>query len=374
VLARWLRRDPDSAEALLWKARLAIADRLPDEAAEALTRAKERGADRRRLARLNAVAEALAGRRAQVEPFIRDEFNADQEPDPLLDEVLARVYLEGYDLPRAGVALARWMRDAPNDPKPYLWRAEIDTRRQDATATASDYREVLKRDPRSAKAWIGLAELLRTTHRTEEAAEAFGRYLALRPDDADGHLGAGRTAAEAGDTDAALRHLERAAVLAPDNAEAHRAVADLLTRRGDVDAALRHIDRARALDPYDLPTRHSRSLLLARLGRQDEAQAEQEGAKRLRADLAGLSAAQNRLVTAPKDREAQLTVARWMFSHGKADDGVRWAEAILRDQPDQPDACRLLADHYSRTGQPGRANYYRALGGPATAPVRAEAR
>jgi tetratricopeptide (TPR) repeat protein len=266
------------------------------------------------------------------------------------------------------------MRDAPNDPKPHLWRAEIDTRRLDAKATINDYREVLKRDPRSAKAWLGLAEVLRTSHRTAEAAEAFDRYLALRPDDPDGHLGAGRNAAEAGDTTAALRHLRRAAELAPDSAEAHRTTADLLTRRGDFPDALRHLDRARALDPYDLPTRHSRSLVLARLGRQDEANAEQEQAKRLRADLAELSTAQNRLVTAPKDREAQLTVARWMFSHGKADDGVRWAEAILRDQPDQPDACRLLADHYTRDGQPGRANFYRALAGPARAPVRVEAR
>ncbi len=64
---------------------------------------------------------------------------------------------------------------------------------------------------------------------------------------------------------------------------------------------------------------------------------------------------------APGDIDARLQIARWMFQHGKADAGIRWAESILRIQSHQPDAYRLLVDHYTESGQTGRANYYRML-------------
>jgi hypothetical protein len=48
-----------------------------------------------------------------------------------------------------------------------------------------------------------------------------------------------------------------------------------------------------------------------------------------------------------------------MFTHGKEPEGVRWAETILRDEPGQPAACQLLADHFDRTGKAGLANFYR---------------
>jgi predicted Zn-dependent protease len=70
--------------------------------------------------------------------------------------------------------------------------------------------------------------------------------------------------------------------------------------------------------------------------------------------------AQSRLVTAPTDVASKLVIARWLFSHGKAPEGVRWADAIVREKPGQPDACQLLAEHYEGAGRPGLANYYRA--------------
>ncbi len=171
---------------------------------------------------------------------------------------------------------------------------------------------------------------------------------------------AGRNAAELGDTDAALALLERAAHVRPIPRKPSRVLADLLSRRGTFPAALEHYNRAVALDPDDLEARHGRGLVLTRLGKTDEASADQIVAVRLRADLNVLTTAQTRLLTSPRDRDAQLTVTRWLFAHGKATEAIRWAESILHDQPDQPDACRLLANHYQQTGQPGLANYYRA--------------
>ena len=70
--------------------------------------------------------------------------------------------------------------------------------------------------------------------------------------------------------------------------------------------------------------------------------------------------AQNSLAKDPNNRAKQLTITRWMFAHGHVDEGIRWAEKLIRDQPGHAEACRLLADHYARTGKPGLANSYRA--------------
>jgi hypothetical protein len=48
-----------------------------------------------------------------------------------------------------------------------------------------------------------------------------------------------------------------------------------------------------------------------------------------------------------------------MYAHGKEPEGVRWAETIVRDEPGQPAACQLLADHFDRIGKAGLANFYR---------------
>ena len=80
---------------------------------------------------------------------MREVFEERGEPDPLLDEALAKLYLESYDLTRAEDALKRWMNDAPDAAKPYLWQAQIDSRRGQRENVLIDYRQALKRDARS---------------------------------------------------------------------------------------------------------------------------------------------------------------------------------------------------------------------------------
>src|SRR5689334_17326121 len=75
-LEPWLKRAPDSAPALVWKARLALAERRMAEAAEALQRAKLRNAPRAELDVLFALARAIWGDFLETEPILRDRFNA----------------------------------------------------------------------------------------------------------------------------------------------------------------------------------------------------------------------------------------------------------------------------------------------------------
>jgi tetratricopeptide (TPR) repeat protein len=372
-IARWLKAQPDSAEAQFLKGRVALALGNLPEAAERLKRAQELGHPRPQLVLLQAMLASRLGRHAEAEPILRQAFLDARGPDPQLDEALARVYLETYDLNRAAVVLDRWAREAPEDPKPHLWRVEVDSRIHGAPdAVLNDYREALRRDPNLAKARLGLADELRQAHRNAEAATEYEAYLAHQPDDPAGHLGAGQNLLEKGDEAAATRHFERALALDPKNASIYKQYAEADILRGDFAAALRHLDRAVELDAYDLPVRHRRSLALTRLGRTGEAKAEQAATNRLRAELSSLNEARARLVNSPHDRASQIEVARWMFDHGHDQEGAKWAEKVLREQPGNPDASRLLADYHQRQGNPGLANFYRlqASSGPDFLPAQ----
>jgi tetratricopeptide (TPR) repeat protein len=359
-IRRWVKARPDSPEAHLLKGRFELARDNINGAFEGLKRARSLGGHQPELDLLQALIAAKHGRPMEAEPVLRQAFEAASAPDPQLDEALARVYLETFDLVRATAVLDRWAREAPDDPRPHLWRAEIDSRRESAPdAVLNDYREALKRDPRLERARLGMADELRKAHGNAEAATEYDKYLSLKPNDLAAHLGAGQNLLEMGEDEAATRHLEQVLTLDPKNALALKQFAEADLNRGDFAAALAHLDRAIKIDPYDLPVRHRRRLTLAWLERNDEAKAEERELKRLRTELDLLNEARARLAVSPDDHRAQIEIARWMIEHGQEGEGVRWSEHVLRTHPGDPEANRLLADFHQRRGDAGLANFYR---------------
>jgi Flp pilus assembly protein TadD len=376
VLTNWLGSEPGSSEAHLLKGRVAVASSKLNEAADELKRAQELGHPTDELALLQALIATKLGRHAEAEPVLRRAFEQQHTPDRQVDEALAKVYLETYDLARSDAVLKVWARDFPDDAKPHFWWAEVHGRAADQQSLVeNDYREALRRDPSLARARLGLAEELRKAHRTAEAAIEYDTCIYLDQTNATAHLGAGRNLMEQGDEAGATRHLNRAIELEPKNAEPHKELADAAARRGKWDAAMALLDRAVALDPYDVGLRNSRGLALARLGRLDEARAEQAAAARLRSELDRLNASRARLVGSPNDWESQLQVARWMFDHGHDQEAARWAQKIIAEHPNDPEASRLLAAYHQRRGETGLANFYRvhASTGPDPAALGSDA-
>ncbi len=360
AVGRWLKLRPDSAAAQFYRARVALTQGRRDDVADGLTRARALGYPEDGLAVLQALIDAQFGRPAQAQPVLARAF-ASGEQDPMVDEALARIYLERYDFPHALAVLTKWAKDDPGDPRPPYWRAEAN-RRADAEpdVIVADYREVLKRDPKHAEARLGLADELARAHRDREAADAYDAYLADHPDSAPAHAGAGRCAIGLGDEDAAVRHLDRALALDPDNAAANLARAEIDLRRNDPAAALAHLDRTLAKTPFDPPVHYQRSLALKRLGRDDESAREHAEFTRLTADRRALDDLQARLADSPTDAHLQAEIARWMFGHGFESEGVRWARKVLIDHPGHAETCLLLSGYYDRLGDWQQAQLYKA--------------
>src|SRR5262249_7281376 len=136
-----------------------------------LGRARALGYPREPLARLRGLALARTNQTSQAEPLLRQAFDESRTVDPEVAEALARLYLGPSRLAAACSVLDRWIRDAPDDARPYLLRTEIDSRREVVPdRLIAGYRAALQRDRSLDQARLGLADQLRVAHRNAEAS------------------------------------------------------------------------------------------------------------------------------------------------------------------------------------------------------------
>ena len=97
--------------------------------------------------------------------------------------------------------------------------------------------------------------------------------------------------------------------------------------------------------PGDVKPHYRRSLVLTRLGGTALAKAEQDTSARLRDEREHIQKLLNEMLAAPGGLDHQYDAARWLFEHGRPEEGLRWTEKILRDQPRHTKTNRLLADY-----------------------------
>lgn len=365
LLAHWLSLRPGSAEAHYNHALLALGlDRL-DEAASAVDRAAQLGADRQGVACLRALIQARAGRLAEVEPALLKAYSEGAEPRADVARELARLYLSTYRLEQARAPIERWKSLVPDDPRPYLWLNEIESRTgaEPAVLMRND-REALARDPGLLDARRGLAEQLLKNGQFDEAETEFQAVLERRPTDPAALSGLGRAALARGDAEAASRRFEAALEADPRHIEALRELAQIELRRRQVARACEHLERLVELEPYDHGVRYQLAQALKLQGNEARAHQESEKADELRRSGEYIDRLRTTLLEHPDDMETRCEVARWMFENGHEAEGLDWTRQILRADPRHAKTHRLLAEYHGRHGNAGLANYHRLLAGP----------
>jgi Flp pilus assembly protein TadD len=361
-LRRWLDQSPRSGESQYYRAWLGLVDDRPPEVDEALRRAQELGFDVAALEVLRGVYQARAGRINDAEPVLRRAYDQGREPRAEVARELAGIYLTTYRLTQAAEVVERYRALMPADPQPYLWRNEI-AARTDATPAdmIQNYRAALERDPNLDRARLGLAEQLTRDRRFDEAEVEYRAYLHRNPRDAAAMVGLGRNAFQAGDIDGAARNFEAALAVDPRQADAMKELAQLDIRSGRFDQARRRLERLTQIEPYDHIIRYSYAQALKLAGEPEKARIESERAVRMRDEQDRLVELRSIILKHPNDMSSRCEVARWMLTHGHADEGLKWANEILRADPRHAPTHRALAEYHAANGNPGLANYHRAL-------------
>jgi superkiller protein 3 len=370
-LDRWLRARPDSAEAHFLRGRALFHLDRGQEALGEFERAKDLGYPEGPLERFVGIILVRAGRLKDAEPMLERARSASNGPDPLLDEALAQLYLGTYRLGPALEVLNRWAQIAPDDPKPYLWKVEVDSRIDGGPgAIERDFQEALKRDPNLDGTRLKLAEILRIHGKNEAALPEYEAYLAKHPDDSKALAGAGLAAMDLGRKDEAIRRFDRALELDPDDVSALTGRAAIAMRDRKFDLAFPLLERAKKIDPHNPEIRYQLSLALDRLGRADEARAERAETERLRDEFAQLSEIRQALIKTPNDPELQHRAARWLIENGHVEEGLKWAQRALEAPGGHPPTAKFLSEYYASKGDTGLANFYGLQAGQPTAPAR----
>ncbi len=354
--------EPTAAEPHALLAQVALEEGDLGKVTDHLTQARALGYPKNELERLHAVTLARIGRFAEAEPILFRLYQSQVEPDPAVDEALARLYLMTYRLRQAEQVLRRWIRDAPRDARPFLWLTEYDSRMEvdNTEALEEHYHAALERDPGLDPARLGLAETLRKVHRNAEAAPEYEAYLARHAVDSAALSGAGRNDLALGDLDSAASKLDKALAIDGRDSGALKGRAEIDVARREPAKALERLNRALEIDPFDTEALYTRGRINAILGNAAAAKADIDLFKRYTNDHHTLLGLRGRLMTNPNDNSLRCKVAEWMLAHGRDSDGLGWAQAVLASDPDHPEANALLAGYYSaRPKEAGLANYYR---------------
>jgi tetratricopeptide (TPR) repeat protein len=364
LVAGWVASEPNSAAAHFWQGRIFAETDKPEQALGELDKARALGYPEPPMERVVGIVMAKGGRQDQAEAMLLSDLARNPSPDAPRDEALARMYVAQLRLGPAWEALDRWARAAPKDPQPWLMRAKVAEQTSASASTITDaYREALTRDSSLDAARLGLANALRTQGQYEQALAEYETYLKRHSHDAGALAGAGLAALANGAEADAGAYFDRALQADPNQLEALNGRASIAMRRRDNAAALPLLERSIQFDANQPDAHYRRSLALEALGRTDEARAERDITDRLRRDAKELDTLRKQVLKASRDPDQQTRLARWLFEHGRPEEGLVWAERVMATPGRHPEAAALLADHYQRTGNAARANYYRALAG-----------
>jgi Flp pilus assembly protein TadD len=311
---------------------------------------------------LTAIYQSRASRYTLAESTLESAYRRGVPPRAEVARELARIYLSTYRLAQAVEFIESWRALAPDDPQPYLWANEISSRSDvDPSVLIRNYRAALDRDPKLAKARLGLAQELSKARRFDEADQAYRAYLELNPQDAAAYVGMGRNAFQQSHIEEAARQFEKALEVSPRDAVALKELSQIDLRLGRVKEARDRLELLSQIEPFEPNAHYSLARVLHILGDEKRAREENDRAIQLRKEESDIVKWRETLLKKPADLGARFEVAKWLLLHGHDDEGLRWTVEILRADPRHAPTHRLLADYHQKQGNTGLANYHRLM-------------
>lgn len=170
----------------------------------------------------------------------------------LLKRLIHRGYARALELERryrhAAVGTIHH-RLLPTSPKKMMEEAERAERRGATEEAEHLMIEVIKADPKNAKAYEKLGRLYQRNRQYKEAAESFDFALKLNPQDASAHANVGELTLAQGDLETALKEFQAAVAIKPANPRYLNFLLEAALAKGDRDLARGAFVRLKAVNP-----------------------------------------------------------------------------------------------------------------------------
>jgi tetratricopeptide (TPR) repeat protein len=293
-----------------------------------------------------------AGRPADAVAPLEAALEAGAEPGPV-HFLLGQVSLETGDLEIARASLEAAAASRPGYPPIEFYRAELCYRLGRVPAARERFAALTIAAPDWPAPVVRSGSLALEQGDAAAAVVWFRTAAEITPEQAAAWIRLGAAMVENEQPYEALAAYRRAAQAEPGNLVALVAVAIQLVNLDEPDEAMDALDAVLALNPNDGAIRYHRARMMARAGNAEQAFAEIEAALQ---DLRGaVAAAAGDSQGAQTLAEALLFRAELLQQEGREDEAIEVAQALLAEQPDNPEALFLLGNILLRRDRSGAA-------------------
>jgi tetratricopeptide (TPR) repeat protein len=284
----------------------------------------------------------------------------DHPQAPLVLEAMTNGYLRQFRLRDALACLDEWLKRQPDNPQALFLKGRVYDQGLNLSEARASYRRALQLDPERDDARLYLAGKLldlvqaaealphlkylrkrlpnnplvpvllarccKLLRQPEEAERILDEMLSRFPNDSLALAERGGLALDRGRPKDAVAWLRRAAEQGPGNYEAHYRLFQALTQTGQIDAARKIEERLRQMK-HDI----------------DRIQ----------------EIVTRKMQEAPHDPALHYEAGTIALRAGAVDEGLRWLQSALKEDPQYLPAHRALAEFYERVGHTGHAARHR---------------
>lgn len=306
------------------------------------------------------LAQAQAGLLKQAEPHLQKLLINPGEDGAEICAAFVSGFAHHYQFQRVFLLLDVWEKDFPDDPEPHLMRGKLQQRWRNWQVAESEYREVLKRQPNQFEAVSGLAEVLATQHRYDEAMQLFSTNLKVEPDHSDLLKGKADCLIHFGRHDEASAIYRQLLAKDENDCSARLGLGRMALDASRSGEALSWLEPAVAACPQRPEVLYVLAQALVAAGRQEEAKTYFRQFEEVNSALIKVSELTMHLVEHPNDLEARFDVGRLYMKYGTREEGANWLKTVLAIAPSHQPTHALLAEHYDEIGEKALAQEHRS--------------
>ena len=285
---------------------------------------------------------------ASVERYLASLIVEGSPDTPLIAEVLTPAFIQTYQLDNAAKCVHYWLKCEPDRVEAWRYRAILYERVHNSGELLASYRKVVELDPENDQVRLLFAGHLIHEHQGQSALEQF-EYLRPRIGDTPQVLGGMACChRELNHPDEARRLLERVLAQEPNNAQALGERGRLALQFESATEAEKWLRRASRQRPADPDFLYSLLQALQQQGKHQGVAEVLAQLKRIEADLARLADVTRQIGSFPHNADLRCEAGQIMLRNGQDDEGLRWLESALQEDPTHTPTRRVLAEYYQQ--------------------------
>jgi predicted Zn-dependent protease len=280
-------------------------------------------------------------------------------------------YMRALRLGEAEYWINQWLEREPDNPLAFFFLGLVQDDANRFLDAIGSYKRVLEIDPGWDDARLRLTADLLDLSQAAEALPHLEHLQRRLPGNLLVAVRLARCRDQLGEAAEAVKILDGVLARQPDFAPALMERGRLALQSGQLPEAEAWLREACRLGPTDYQARYQLQLCLNRQGKTAEADEVLARMKQMEDDTERLHEITKLLERSPHDPALLCEVGRILLRAGSVEEGLRWLNNALKQNPQHADTHRALADYYYVTGNRGLANQHRAQAEAATSPPAA---